>query len=80
MFDYSQVTPRQQEIADAVAQNTGVFFVNRANEYSLICAVEKALPEGEEEVARAFYAHCDLLHARENAQAVIKALAMEAQR
>ena len=78
MFDYSQVTPHQQRIADAIAQKTGVFFVHIQNEYTLICDVEEALPEGEEAVAAAFYASGDLLDARASARAVIEA--MEAQR
>ena len=77
-FDFTQVTPHQQRIADAIMQKTGVFFVHIQNEYALICDVEEALPKGEEAVVAAFYASGDLLDARGSARAVIEA--MEGQR
>lgn len=70
-FDFSKVTPRQQEIADAIAE-TGVFFVSPENEYALICDVEGALPDVDA-VAGAFVRSGDI-NARAHAEAVVATL------
>lgn len=68
------LTQHQLRIADAIAEYTDVFFINPRREYDLIIAVEKALPLGKVEVARAFYEAGDILGCEGNAAAVVLAM------